>query len=239
LWRDTFVHDATYAYEYELSAPWDVAWYRDRVIVAMAGIHQLWWFDPVRRTAGAWAGTTVEGLRDGPLAQAWFAQPSGLATSPDGATLWVADSETSALRAVRDGEVHTAVGIGLFDFGHADGPADRALLQHPLGVVVHPDGGVLVADTYNGAVRRYDPHARTVATVATGLAEPSDVLVSGSGELLVVESAAHRLTRLRPDVVAEAAAARRMRTERPPTALAPGEVRLEVVFTPAPGQKLD
>jgi len=238
-WRGTVDFEPHEATAVDLSSPWDVAWYRDRVIVAMAGIHQLWWFDPVGGTAGVWAGTTVEGLRDGPLHQAWFAQPSGLATSPDGTALWIADSETSALRVVRDGEVHTAVGTGLFDFGHADGPAKQALLQHPLGVAVHPDGGVLVADTYNGAVRRYDPDTRTVSTVATGLAEPSDVLVSGSGELLVVESAAHRLTRLRPDVVAEAAAARRMRTERPPTALAPGEVRLEVVFTPAPGQKLD
>jgi hypothetical protein len=30
-----------------------------------------------------------------------------------------------------------------------------------------------------------------------------------------------------------------MRTERPVTELAPGEVSLDVIFTPAPGQKLD
>ena len=53
--------------------------------------------------------------------------------------------------------MHTAVGQGLFDFGHVDGPAEQALLQHPLGVCALPDGSVLVADTYNGAVRRYDP----------------------------------------------------------------------------------
>ena len=32
-------------------------------VIAMAGIHQLWWFDPVKRTAGVYAGTTVEALR--------------------------------------------------------------------------------------------------------------------------------------------------------------------------------
>ena len=53
--------------------------------------------------------------------------------------------------------MHTAVGQGLFDFGHVDGPAEQALLQHPLGVCALPDGSVLVADTYNGAVRRFDP----------------------------------------------------------------------------------
>ena len=46
------------------------------------------------------AGTTNEGLRDGPVDQAWFAQTSGLAvtTDADGERLWLADSETSSLR---------------------------------------------------------------------------------------------------------------------------------------------
>ena len=66
----------------------------------MAGIHQLWWFDPVKRTAGVYAGTTVEALRDGPLPDVWMAQPSGLSASADGTVLWIADSETSALRYV-------------------------------------------------------------------------------------------------------------------------------------------
>jgi thiol-disulfide isomerase/thioredoxin len=240
-WRgsvDRRPHDATTV---DLSSPWDVAWYEDRVVVAMAGVHQLWWFDPVERTAGMWAGTTVEGLRDGPVSGAWLAQPSGLASSPDGSRLWVVDSETSALRWIQDGQLHTAVGLGLFDFGNADGPAAGALLQHPLGVAVHPDGAVLVADTYNGAVRRYDPRSGTVTTVATGLSEPSDIVATQSEEVLVVESAAHRISRLPPGLLAEAAATgtSRLRTERPSTALTPGEVRLEVVFSPAPGQKLD
>ena len=123
-----------------------------------------------------------------------MAQPSGLSVSADGTTLWIADSESSALRFVQDGRMHTAVGQGLFDFGHVDGPAEQALLQHPLGVCALADGSVLVADTYNGAVRRYDPATGQVGTVATGLAEPSDVVVLGDGAVVVVESAAHRLT---------------------------------------------
>jgi hypothetical protein len=105
-----------------------------------------------------------------------------------------------------------------------------------------PDGSVLVADTYNGAVRRFDPATGTVSTVDSGLAEPSDVVVTPDGGVLVVESGAHRLTRLAPGALAAAGvtvAGRRHRTERPPSPLAPGEVTLDVVFTPAPGQKLD
>jgi thiol-disulfide isomerase/thioredoxin len=237
-WRGRVDHHPHDAYVIDLSSPWDLAWYDGRVIVAMAGIHQLWWFDPVKRTAGMWAGTTVEGLRDGPVAEAWLAQPSGLSVSPDGGRLWVADSETSALRWVEDGRLHTAAGEGLFDFGLSDGPAGQALFQHPLGVAAMADGSVLVADTYNGAVRRYHPDRGTVSTVATGLAEPSDLVVRPDGEVLVVESARHRISRLAPGPLAEPAT-RRMRTERPVTRLAAGQVRLEVIFNPVTGQKLD
>ncbi len=246
--RDVHPHDALAA---DLSSPWDLAWFDDRLIVAMAGIHQLWWFDPVKRTAGVYAGTTVEALRDGPLAEAWLAQPSGLSARDD--RLWVVDSESSALRFVADGAIHTALGQGLFDFGHVDGPATEALLQHPLGVLALPDGAVLVADTYNGAVRRYT--GGVVNTIAAGLAEPSDLVLTPDGDVVVVESAAHRLSRLAPGAVSGAAVAAgaaatgsagaaaatrgRYRTERPVILLAPGEVALEVIFTPAPGQKLD
>lgn len=235
-WRsavDEHPHDALAA---DLSSPWDLAWFDDKVIIAMAGIHQLWWFDPIKRTVGVYAGTTVESLRDGPIPDVWMAQPSGLSVGGD--RLWIADSETSALRYIEAGVMHTAVGQGLFDFGHVDGPAKEALLQHPLGVAALPDGSVLIADTYNGAVRRYDPTADTVSTVDSGLAEPSDVLVTSTGDVLVVESAAHRLTRLAPGAV-QSVTGERHRTERPPSPVAPGNLTLDVIFTPAPGQKLD
>jgi thiol-disulfide isomerase/thioredoxin len=235
-WRaagvDLHPHDALAV---DLSSPWDVAWYDDRVVIAMAGIHQLWWYDPVRRTAGVYAGTTVEALRDGPLTEAWMAQPSGLSTVDD-VRLWLVDSESSALRFVADGALHTAVGQGLFDFGLMDGPATEALFQHPLGLCALPDGSVLVADTYNGAIRRYADGQ--VSTVATDLAEPSDVLLDPAGTVVVVESAAHRLVRLAPGVGTKATG-RRFHTERPPTLLAPGPVRLAVLFSPPPGEKLD
>ena len=233
-WRSTVDFEPHDALAADLSSPWDVAWFDGKVIVAMAGIHQLWWFDPVKRTTGVYAGTSVEALRDGPLREAWFAQPSGLSVAGD--RLWIADSESSALRWIEAGEVHTAIGQGLFDFGLVDGPAGEALLQHPLGVLALDDGSVLVADTYNGAVRRY--RDGTVETVASGLAEPSDLVLAGDGTVYVVESAAHRITPLdtgsgRP------VGSSRMKTERPATTLTPGAVRLDVIFEPAPGQKLD
>ncbi|MFL6137919.1 MAG: NHL domain-containing thioredoxin family protein [Frankiaceae bacterium] len=226
------------ALDVDLSSPWDVAWYAGEVAVAMAGIHQLWAFDPVAGTARAIAGTTGEGLKDGPAADAAMAQPSGLAADPDGETLWIADAEVSALRYLRGGELRTVVGKGLFDFGHRDGPAAEALLQHPLDVAVLPDGSIAVCDTYNGALRRYDPATDEVSTLAVGLAEPSGAAVV-DGELVVVESAAHRLSRpVAPGALQRIAGAAH-RTQRPATDVAPGSLDLEVVFAPPPGQKLD
>ncbi len=238
-----------------LSSPWDVAWSQEwgAFVVAMAGNHTLWAFDDKEGSIAHVGGTMNEGLLDGPLPEAWFAQPSGLAVGPD-RRIWLADSETSALRVVTpthatigDGTVRTVVGEGLFDFGHRDGRADEARLQHPLGVAVLPDGSVAVADTYNGAVRRYVP-SRTddepgeVTTIATGLAEPSGLVVLGEGTdavLLVVESAAHRVTRVALTGVVDATVdGGSHRTQRPVTDLAP-RVRLDVVFTPATGQKYD
>jgi hypothetical protein len=140
-------------------------------------------------------------------------------------------------------QVATAVGMGLFDFGFRDGPADEALLQHPLGVAVLPDGSVALADTYNGAVRRFDPATRTVGTLARDLREPSDLLVDGDS-LVVVESAAHQLVRVpipastrldsAPSGGGTAHRVRRARTD-----LAPGELELRIDFTPPTGQHLD
>jgi len=237
----------------KLSSPWDVVW-SERLaafVVAMAGNHTLWAFDGKEGSLEHLAGTMNEGLVDGPLDDAWFAQPSGLAVGPDG-RVWLADSETSALRWVSpaDGTVTTAVGAGLFEFGHRDGAADEARLQHPLGVAVLPDGSVAIADTYNGAVRRFargvGDEPGVVTTLATGLAEPSGLVVvpgadaASTPTLLVVESAAHRITRVAlPDGVGTVVDGGAHRTQRPVTELAPGEVRLDVVFTPATGQKYD
>ncbi|MFC7218037.1 NHL domain-containing thioredoxin family protein [Streptomyces polyrhachis] len=225
------------AREVDLSSPWDVAVFDGLVWIAMAGVHQLWTYDIERGEVRAAAGTTNEGLVDGPAAEAWFAQPSGLAATKE--RLWIADSETSALRWLdRDGRVHTAVGTGLFDFGHRDGDAGQALLQHPLGVTALPDGSVAVCDTYNHALRRFDPATGEVTTLATDLREPSDAVLVG-GEVLVVESARHRLTRLRLPEEAVRVESVAHRTQRAATEVAPGALRLEVVFEAPAGQKLD
>ena len=245
-----------------LSSPWDVLWStaEDTLIVAMAGTHQIFSFDPRTGDLAVYAGTGLEGLEDGGPTEAWFAQTSGLAESADG-TLWLADSESSALRSITPATagggpermVRSAVGTGLFDFGFRDGAAEQARLQHPLGVAALPDGSVLVADTYNGAIRRYAPAGTAadgrdteaaVSTVARGLKEPSDILVEPDEDgnpvsIVVVETNAHQLVRLAvPEEylqVDEGA----LQTQRPRTAIAAGDLELAVSFAAPTGQKLD
>lgn len=236
---------------FDLSTPWDLTWSHalNCAVITMAGIHQVWTFDPVGRTLAVLAGTTQEGLVDGPLVRSWWAQPSGIDELEDG-RLVVADSETSAVRVIDPSamQVTTLVGTGLFDFGHVDGPAETARLQHPLGVTALPDGRIAVADTYNGAIRLIDEHGENgqadVVTVATDLAEPSDATIGppidGIGQLLVVESGRHRVTWV---PVAKAAERRidegSLRSERPVTEIGRGPLTVRVLFTPPEGHKLD
>lgn len=227
-----------------LSSPWDLVYSKElgQIVVAMAGVHQIFGFDPIAGTLGILAGTGLEGLLDGAPEQAWFAQSSGLAEDAAG-DVWVADSETSALRVLRiaDGRVarvETVIGEGLFDFGFRDGAAGQARLQHPLGVAALPDGSIAIADTYNGAVRRYDPVAGTVSTLARGLSEPSDVLLDGE-LLIVVEANQHQLIRLPLPQEAVQVDEGAAQTQRPTTEVAGGEFKLEIRFSAPTGQKLD
>jgi sugar lactone lactonase YvrE len=174
-----------------LRSPWDVAFLGDTLWIAMAGAHQLWRLDPSTGALTAGAGNGREGLEDGPLAAATFAQPSGLAS--DGQVLYVADSEASALRRVdpRAGTVKTLAGEGLFEFGLRDGALGRARFQHPLGLALA--GPVLwVSDTFNGAVRRVSLADGQVTTVARGLAQPGGLTLAG-GRLVVADTDHHRL----------------------------------------------
>jgi len=224
------------AREVSLSTPWDIALFDNQIYIAMAGEHRLWFFDPQSGEVGIAAGTTNEGLVDGPSDQAWFAQPSGLAVI--GRDLFIVDAETSAIRRMNSGTITTVIGQGLFDFGHIDGLATDARLQHPLGIVV-VDSLAYLADTYNGSIRLYDNQRNTVTTIARDLAEPSDMcLTPDSTNLLVVESAKGVITQI-PLGHSETVVEDELHTIRPELEIATGEITVTVTFTPPPGQKRD
>jgi thiol-disulfide isomerase/thioredoxin/sugar lactone lactonase YvrE len=186
-----------------LRSPWDLVCVGKVIYVAMAGSHQIWRFFPSTGEIEVFAGSGVEALVDGNLEESAFAQPSGL--SYEGGTLYVADSEASSVRAIDlDKEVvRTLVGKGLFDFGDIDGPGTEARLQHALGVAALPGGAVLVADTYNGKVKRIEARApgTPVTTLFDGLQEPGGLAVTPDGAWIVADTNAHRVVRIENGVI--------------------------------------
>ena len=172
-----------------LSSPWDVLKMGDTIYIAMAGPHQIWRMDLASKKVDVFAGSGAEARVDGPLKNAAFAQPSGLAS--DGKSLFVADSEISAIRAIdfASGQVTTLAGGDLFDFGDKDGRGDAVRLQHPLGVDFH-DGALYLTDTYNSKIKRLNPQTGEVVTVFGGqgqLDEPGG-LAFDNGTLYVADT---------------------------------------------------
>ena len=194
-----------------LASPWDLEKKGDELYFANAGTHQIGVLDLKRGTVAMLAGTGEEGLRDGRAASASMAQPSGLALSADGNTLYLADSESSAVRAInlsKDPQIITLVGAGLFDFGWVNGDFRNARLQHPLGVAVDGDR-LLVADTYNSAIRGLELSKHEVADfdggkftcvdlVCVPTREPAGIVVDTPDRILLVDTGNHRIDEYRP-----------------------------------------
>ena len=186
------------ALEISLRSPWDLFLVGRELYVAMAGSHQIWRLDLDKKQIAPFAGSRVEARLDGQLADAGFAQPSGIVS--DGRRLFVADSESNIIREIdfRNETVETLVGGDLFSFGDVDGEGDDVRLQHPLGIELY-DGKILLADTYNHKIKILDPEKRTVKTfLGTGKAgqadglkatfyEPGGISVAG-GKLFVADT---------------------------------------------------
>jgi DNA-binding beta-propeller fold protein YncE len=189
-----------------LNSPWDLFLHGDKLFIALAGHHQLWTLDLAKGDLTPYAGNGYERIVDGMFRQASFAQPSGLAS--DGAHLYVADSEGSVIRAVGfdgKGEVKTLVGPecqeNLFINGDRDGVGEEVRLQHALGVV-HYEGKLYVADTYNSKIKVIDPVKRSCKSLVGGerdgwLAGPvfnePGGLSAANGKLYVADTNAHRI----------------------------------------------
>ena len=188
-----------------LRSPWDLVIWQEKLIIAMAGEHQIWALDLQQKTLEPFSGNGREALVDGSLMQASYNQPSGLSLYQD--KLYVADSEASAVREIDLGakNVRTLVGKGLFDFGDKDGELDEALLQHNLGVAAIDDQHIFVADTYNHKLKRLDINNNQIETVAvqdqidnpqsdqdTALNEPGGLAVL-NGTILIADTNNHRI----------------------------------------------
>ncbi len=195
-----------------LSSPWDVTLVGETLFVAMAGIHQIWGLDLAgggQRAAGGGEhangsalrpsptalkiGSGAEEIHDGSHKEAALAQPMGITNS--GGRLFFVDAESSAVRWAHvdpSGRVGTIVGTGLFDFGDKDGSGDDVRMQHQQGIARHTDGRLLVADSYNDALKWVDPATRRAETWVRGFSEPGGVAI-GRDVVYVADTNAHRI----------------------------------------------
>ena len=159
------------------------------------------------------AGGTYVG--DGLTAtKALIGQAEGLALSPAG-QLYIADALDNRIRRVNaDGTIETIAGGGLSGFAGDNGPAARALVSQPYGLVLAPDGSLYFCDLGNARVRRILPDG-TILTIAGGgssapdssgtqlatavrLNAPRNLTLDTTGNLYVSDFLAHAIYRITP-----------------------------------------
>ena len=116
------------------------------------------------------AGGPQRGTREGRGREALFDGAAGLAVAPDG-RIYVADSDAHRIRMIApEGAVITFAGTG--EKGDADGPADKATFDSPVGLTHAKDGSLYILEINFGPggeyarIRRIDPD-RNVTTITT------------------------------------------------------------------------
>ena len=105
---------------------------------------------------------------NGPAVDAEFDEPSGIALDSHG-YLYICDTTNSVIRKLSpDGIITTIAGTAVGgnptpgDFGDG-GPATKALLNFPHGIVVDRSGSVFVSDTNNNIIRELKPMTPSAA----------------------------------------------------------------------------
>ena len=106
----------------------------------------------LRRIAGT--GRPGDGGDGGDARAAPLNQPYDVAFDGAG-NLYIADHGNHRVRKVTPGgAIITVAGIGAPGFTGDDGPATQARLHGVYGVLAHPDGRLLIADSGNHVVRQ-------------------------------------------------------------------------------------
>ena len=137
-------------------------------------------------TLAGMAGTL--GYQDGPGPQAQFAYPWALAVDREQA-VYVADTFNNAIRKIAGGTVTTLAGHPDLAVNR-DGDLTTAAFSLPMGILLKPDGGLLVCEAGDGGLRALD--ATGVHTLPTGpgrpLKDPTGLTLDAAGALYVADT---------------------------------------------------
>ena len=176
------------------------------LLIADIRNHRLRSIDLQNRVVSTLAGNGERGQPvDGAEATASpLAGPRAACMAEDG-TVYLVLREGNALVALREGKIRTVVNTsGKAGYGGDGGPARDALLKGPKYVCMDGAGRVLIVDTENHCLRRYDPQTEQIELIAgmptkagehvgetweqTQLRRPHGARIAPDGRLLITDS---------------------------------------------------
>jgi serine/threonine-protein kinase len=157
-----------------------------------------------------YAGTGAPGYKDGPVREAQFNTPVGLAVDAAG-NLYVFDWFNFLIRLISpDGMVSTLAGTG--EQGFKDGPAAQAQFRGlALTLAVDPAGDLVVPDGGNHRIRLIAPNGKVSTLAGTGEAgyndgpadqaqfdNPTGVTMDAAGNVYVADAGNNRIRVITP-----------------------------------------
>ena len=119
------------------------------------------------------AGEGTPGFLDGEFYSALFKTPMGITATPDGRSIFVADTLNNRIREVhldKNNRVTTLAGHD--EPGHQDGSFGSALFNQPQGVLYLDGDRLAVNDSGNSLLRLVDLKKRRVTTLGGGSTTP-------------------------------------------------------------------
>src|SRR5882724_1279757 len=108
----------------------------------------------------------------------------------------VPDTPPSNLSSLPEGVTN------MFEGGRAGGKGEFDL---PKGICVNGNGNILVADTDNGRIEKFDPTGAFLSTIGTKgsgpgqLGQPNGIAIDGAGNIYVADASNQRVQKLTPD----------------------------------------
>ncbi|MDE3165230.1 MAG: hypothetical protein KGN36_05440, partial [Acidobacteriota bacterium] len=140
--------------------------------------------------------------------------PAALAFDAAG-NLYAADTANQRIRRIAvDGTIATVVGTGVAGFAVEYGNPAGAQFSFPRGVAVTPSGGILIADTSNNRVRRYDPGGNIYTYAGNGngsyygdggpataasVNHPEGIVLESAGNLDLADTVDNAVRKVAPD----------------------------------------
>jgi len=195
-----------------LNEPAALAVHGTRVYIADQSNNRVRMIDVATEIITTVAGTGLAGYNgDGmPATEASLAGPSGLAVGADG-TLYIADTFNGRIRGVdpTTGMISTVAGDG-GDYRY-QGPTETSSgsLSRPSGISLDRDGNLLITDSDNHLVRRWERATGRIDRIAgtgeasgggdggpaleAGLSYPFGIVVDANGRVLVADTFNHRM----------------------------------------------